>query len=1096
MIKKSVKRSIASLTLVAFMAMSVLSSYAQNVVLPAPGTMVALSEAYAPPLLKGIKVYPDNPFRLDFILDKGSSSDPAVKLKDESSRLIKYFLASVTVPEKDLWVNLSPYEKDRIVPDAFGVTEMGRDLLAQDYMLKQITASVIYPEGEVGKAFWAKVYAEAQRRYGTSDVPVDTFNKVWIVPEKATVYENKDAAFVVESKLKVMLESDYVAATQNMEMVRSGSVTRPPEPDPQELGKQILREVVIPILEKEVNEGRNFAQLRQVYQSLILAVWYKDKVRESIFGNAYVDRNKTGGVDIADKTAKDKIWTQYVEAFKKGAYNYIKEDLDPETQQKVPRKYFSGGVGFDGGKVRAAMARADRSQLSDGVAQRAMIVRASLDASMTKDEAGLARSQVDAAGLTGRDALEKVYDVLDHGHVFRVPQRVISSLFGHGTNAGFVHFEGAAVTREDMARKLRNDGLDEALIGRILQDGVILVLDDLGASGQSVVAHEFFHRLYISLSENIRKDLNWAWDSLPAQWKQQVVKDLWKDRYQPEQYPDEFWAYFLKESLSIKTFGLPVPDTMHVLMATPGVAYVLKNYDLLNVHFKHVERISITELSAERPMPVAGSPGRVSAPEEAGNISARIRQAAFVFKRESNVFGKPVTDRDYKENELISRAREIVVARLGPGADRDFRYVVLNERYFGVNAMDFVNTDARTIVCLGPKYDNHDAVLSNGPVILLEAKPMDDIVSNAWVHLEPGSAPKNLLFARDGISAREADSLKEAYVVDKPLDQVDVLTQRKVVNLVARLDDVAKSAAGTRPAAFERMHPVQEPKQLLSGMKRLFSKAWNLVAGRDEVSGFSDDRDRPVPHERALIRGSQISFSELKRRLPQAEEQVTVALAQHYNVERKTPNDFQYVLLNENYGGAEALEFINQDANTVVVLGPLYFNHYSVDSQGPVIMIGARSVGNIRSEAWVHVGPLSVPKARVYGRLGVSIHERALMSYAKVESSFEATHAPFMAGERFTDTPALGAAPGLSLGAGDGSMEKADNTGGIDLTRDKIRLQVQGKVQGVGFMFDPAMIRQLQNAPGLTPVIIDIQPMTTTVPMFLGLKDDVAVQGS
>ena len=41
--------------------------------LPKPGTMVHLSPAFNPPVLKGIKVHPDNPFRFDFILDQGSS---------------------------------------------------------------------------------------------------------------------------------------------------------------------------------------------------------------------------------------------------------------------------------------------------------------------------------------------------------------------------------------------------------------------------------------------------------------------------------------------------------------------------------------------------------------------------------------------------------------------------------------------------------------------------------------------------------------------------------------------------------------------------------------------------------------------------------------------------------------------------------------------------------------------------------------------------------------------------------------------------------------------------------------------------------------
>ncbi len=168
--------------------------YAQDFVLPAPGVRVNLSPEFNPPILKGIKVHPDNPFRFDFILDKGdeynrhperSEGSQQEQLKNEATRLIKYFLASLTIPEKDLWVNLSPYEKNRIVPESFGQTEMGRDLLAEDYMLKQITASLIYPEDKIGKKFWKRIYEEATKKFGTTNIPVNTFNKVWIVPEKA-----------------------------------------------------------------------------------------------------------------------------------------------------------------------------------------------------------------------------------------------------------------------------------------------------------------------------------------------------------------------------------------------------------------------------------------------------------------------------------------------------------------------------------------------------------------------------------------------------------------------------------------------------------------------------------------------------------------------------------------------------------------------------------------------------------------------------------------------------------------------------------------------------------------------------------------------
>jgi len=341
--------------------------------LPAPGVRVSLSPEYNPAILKGIKVHPDNPFRFDFILDQGDSKNSSVP---QATKLIKYFLASLTIPENDLWVNLSPYEKDRIIPQSFGLTEMGRDLLAEDYMLKQITASLMYPQDAVGKKFWKRIYEEAEKKFGTTDIPVNTFNKVWIVPEKAVVYENVKAgtAYVVESKLKVMLEQDYLALEKNQsptrerqpgDMFNQEQQRTCPQADCQAnkrlnvkapqgnhlndseetsaLGSQLIREIVIPDLNHEVNTGKNFAQLRQVYNSLILAAWYKKKIKDSILAQIYDDKNKIQGL-VIPANAVETIYQRYLQAFKKGVYNYIKEEPDLITNQTIPRKYFSGGI--------------------------------------------------------------------------------------------------------------------------------------------------------------------------------------------------------------------------------------------------------------------------------------------------------------------------------------------------------------------------------------------------------------------------------------------------------------------------------------------------------------------------------------------------------------------------------------------------------------------------------------------------------------------------------------------------------------------------------------------------------------------------------
>jgi len=394
-------------------------SAAEDIHLSAPGAMVRLSLPFDPPMLQGIKIHPENPFRFDFILDKGDSGlsveTPlmASLLKQEANKLIKYFLASLTIPDKDLWVNLSPYEKDRIIPQSFGLTAMGRDLLAEDYMLKQVTASLIYPEDMIGKKFWKRIYEEAFKKYGTTDIAVNTFNKVWIVPQKAVVFENAKAgtAYVVESQLKVMLEQDYLSLSHHVIQAPQGN-SRSSNEEVNALGSKIIREIVLPELNKEVNEGKNFSYLRQIYNSLILAAWYKKKIKNSILSQVYADKNKVDGININDPQEKEKIYQQYLKAFKKGVYNYIKEDTDLYTQQPVPRKYFSGGldccdIGMTVLKVISNPAMITKKMILTGLTGLALVVGITLAITETKSSTPPIASFVKMAKNDPQQALQR-----------------------------------------------------------------------------------------------------------------------------------------------------------------------------------------------------------------------------------------------------------------------------------------------------------------------------------------------------------------------------------------------------------------------------------------------------------------------------------------------------------------------------------------------------------------------------------------------------------------------------------------------------------------------------------------------------------------
>ncbi len=377
------RRLISTVLLIAFGLTSFLPpnlSWAQVVPLtglnlPIPGTVINLSPAFIPAHVTGIAIHPDDPFKFDFIIDTGDDHLEGEAFKQESMKLIKYFMASLTVPENQMWVNLSPYEKNRIIADGLGQTEMGRDMLGQDYILKQLTASLMSPENEWGQKFWDRVHKEVKEKYGNIDIPTDTFNKIWILPDKASVYVHDNRAFVVENHLKVMLEEDYVALSNShpeganategspkrsfastflngfeKKLVRTDflqielrksqyAALRMTEPI-----KEILKEILLPEIEKEVNNGKNFAQLRQIFYSMILATWYKQNLKKSLFTKNYANQNKIEGIDLQDKKISEKIYNQYLEAFQKGVSNLIKEEYDPQTQEVIPRKYFSGGV--------------------------------------------------------------------------------------------------------------------------------------------------------------------------------------------------------------------------------------------------------------------------------------------------------------------------------------------------------------------------------------------------------------------------------------------------------------------------------------------------------------------------------------------------------------------------------------------------------------------------------------------------------------------------------------------------------------------------------------------------------------------------------
>lgn len=339
------KRIFTSILLITFLIQTLFANVSLAQTLPLTINPVQLTQPFLPTMVRGLMLYPDNPLKFNFLIEPGNEPLSDQDFQKESAKLIRYFLASLTTPEEDMWVNLSPTEKDRIIPASFGTTEMGRDLLAQDYILKQLTAALMNPDEKLGKEFWNRVYEEVHSKYGDAEIPVDTLSKVWIVPDKAEVFIKDKTVVVVESHLKVMMEEDYKSDQRSVVSdQKKENSNQPLKTDHLQLTTQIMKQIILPAIEHEVNTGKNFAPLRQIQNSAILAAWYKKNLRESLLGKSYIDQKKVNGIESGEKDSAQKIYDQYLKAFKQGAYEAVKEDYNSETQEVVMRKYVTGGA--------------------------------------------------------------------------------------------------------------------------------------------------------------------------------------------------------------------------------------------------------------------------------------------------------------------------------------------------------------------------------------------------------------------------------------------------------------------------------------------------------------------------------------------------------------------------------------------------------------------------------------------------------------------------------------------------------------------------------------------------------------------------------
>ncbi|MEK6563699.1 MAG: hypothetical protein AABZ65_01565 [Candidatus Omnitrophota bacterium] len=321
------------------------------------------TDSFRPPHLRYVSYdIKSNDFKL--LLDQGdfekspghrvtkSPEKPENILKNETQNLFNYFLIGLSLPNDKFWVNLRPDAPEQIIDPLLEKTDMGRIMLEADLELKKDTASFTSPKTSEGKEYWDKLYKRAGELFGTENITIPTITRPWIVPGEVIIRESADSAYVYKANLKVMLEEDYLKSHQDtMSQGHQYNFNDQRLKELNEYSTQLIRELILPKLTKEVNTAKRYASLRQVFFSLILSRWFKDKFSEPVNGSAgtpanpysqLIDSHNLTNLTSKEPWTKTTYFNEYKKSFEQGEYN-LKEQVSIPTGQVI-RSYVSGGI--------------------------------------------------------------------------------------------------------------------------------------------------------------------------------------------------------------------------------------------------------------------------------------------------------------------------------------------------------------------------------------------------------------------------------------------------------------------------------------------------------------------------------------------------------------------------------------------------------------------------------------------------------------------------------------------------------------------------------------------------------------------------------
>lgn len=287
---------------------------ATDAIIPAPQALLLSVRNIDKLELLGLSLNSNNSREIDFYLSQSTNFT-------EANKILEYFFTALTIPQKKWWVNLSPYEPDRIIDNELNQTKLGRDMLIQDYVLKQFSSSLTVPDSDIGQVYWKENYSNY------------SLGKIWVEPANVELVQGTDFVVINKASLTVKAENEKL---------------------PIEFVKRITH---------AVNNDEHFAELRQIYSALILASWFKNIMKQSAY-EPLIDTYKSKSfVDLSDST-KLEVYRNYNISYVEGAYQITQKEK--RLGHLIKREYCTGGHNFTAmdSKVSVRLTRLDSNSIT------------------------------------------------------------------------------------------------------------------------------------------------------------------------------------------------------------------------------------------------------------------------------------------------------------------------------------------------------------------------------------------------------------------------------------------------------------------------------------------------------------------------------------------------------------------------------------------------------------------------------------------------------------------------------------------------------------------------------------------------------------